>query len=79
MKRLLILASLATPIAANAQSVTVEDRLTASEATSSDLLNLTINLRAQLAADQKERAELLKRVTEAEKKVPQPAPTAPQK
>jgi hypothetical protein len=79
MKRLLILAVLATPFAANAQQATIEDKLAASEATNADLLNLTTNLRAQINADQRERADLLKRVAEAEKKAPAPAPTAPVK
>jgi hypothetical protein len=79
MKRLLILAVLATPFAANAQQATIEDKLAASEATNADLLNLTTNLRAQINADQRERADLLKRVAEAEKKAPSPAPTAPVK
>ena len=77
MKRLLILAVLATPFAANAQQATIEDKLAASEATNADLLNLTTNLRAQINADARERAQLIKRAAEADKEKPTAAPSAP--
>lgn len=79
MKRPLILtvmATLAMPVVAQAQSApTAEDEMTALKATNADLLNLVNVLRAQLAADIRERGELLKKVGGAEKdKVP---PTTP--
>lgn len=77
MKRLLLVAVLAMPFAAHAQQATLEDKVAASEATNADLTALIVNLRAQINADARERAMLLKRVAEAEKAEPKAAPSAP--
>ena len=77
MRRVLILAALAMPIAAYAQQATMEDKATAAEATVNDLTNLVVNLRAQIAADQRERGDLLKKVAEAEKAKPTTPNNAP--
>ena len=77
MRRVLILAALAMPIAAHAQQATMEDKAAAAEATNADLLNLVTNLRAQILADQRERGELLKKVAEADKAKPTTPSNAP--
>ena len=73
MKRLLLVAVLAVPFAAHAQQATLEDKVAAAEATNADLLALVTNLRAQINADARERATLMKQVAEK----PTTPPNAP--
>jgi len=77
MKRLVLVALLAAPFAAHAQQANLEDKVAAAEATNVDLLQLVTNLRAQINADARERAQLIKRAAEADKEKPTAAPSAP--
>jgi len=78
MKRLLIMALSAMPVAALAQSQpTADDKLAAMQSMNAELMNVVTAQRAQINADIREREDLMKKLTELEKKTPPAIPTIP--
>ena len=77
MRRALILAMLAMPIAAYAQEVTDADRAAAATSLNDELLKVITTQRAQIQADVRERIDMMKQLKEAEKAKPTTPNNAP--